>query len=198
MKEVTRQLILCPTDMNWQAPDRVAWLLLLQDSGLVGEQVSAEMSGRYFTGKQFLQHVSFMGCSPAVEFGPVGDGEIDWHSFIYIYLPEPRSQPAWLADTQMAKPVCPHCAKRIVNWSEYIQADKNKLVCPHCSHSSSVCDWQWRDAGGCAREFICIINAYPREAIPSDNFLQQLKNISGTAWHYFYVNSPLIACDNNC
>lgn len=183
MKKIVRQLILCPRDENWQAEITYP----LQKLGLLGGPVTPEKPDHYLIGDQFLQHVSFMGCSPTVEFEPASGNPIAWDNFIFVYLPAPTKEPVWLADRQMAKPACPDCEKRTVTW----QSEKGLIHCKHCDTASSVCAWNWFDAGGCARQFICIVNVFPRESIPADHFLQQLAKLTGTNWRYFYVDAPL-------
>jgi len=190
MKKTVRQLVLCPRDENWQAEITVP----LQKLGLLGEPVIPEKMNHYLIGDQFLQHISFMGCSPAVEFEPASDNHIAWDSFIFVYIPAPTQESVWLADKQMAKPACPACEKRTTAWRSVYFPDEGRINCKHCDTESSVCAWNWFDAGGCARQFICIVNVFPRESIPSDHFLQQLAKLTGTNWQYFYVDAPLPGC----
>jgi hypothetical protein len=139
-----------------------------------------------------------MGCAPAIEFQPVnpdsqdnGNGHFDLTSFTYIYLPSPYQQPAWYADLQMAKPACPACHKRIVQPENNIDQANMHMSCPHCGQTSPVCDFNWREFGGCAQVLVSIVNVYPKEAIPSSNLLNQLAMLTQVGWRYFYFHGPL-------
>ena len=187
-----RQLILAPLLADWQIADSSGWLAKLVQCGLIGRRVDHAEPTYFRIGEQFLQYFSFMGCSPAVEFEPASDGDIDWHNFIFIHIPETLPEVKWLADEQTAKPACPLCHKRTRDWSDALQMEQLLIQCPNCSESAPVCDWNWHDSGGCARQFICIVNVYPREAIPSDHFLKLLADVCGIEWRFFYVNAPLL------
>ncbi|MEZ5537444.1 MAG: hypothetical protein R3F02_17715 [Thiolinea sp.] len=55
---------------------------LLTEIGLAGDLL--DNSGAYFaTGKQFLSHICFLGCSPAIELEPQSD-----QVFCYVQVPE--------------------------------------------------------------------------------------------------------------
>ena len=187
-----RQLILIPSDINWLLEDMPALLTKLEHHGVLGQCVDTGEHDRYLIGDRFLQYFSFMGCSPAVEFEPVNEGNIDWQHFIFIHVPQTLPEIKWLVDYQTAKPTCPLCHKRTRDWPDALQQEQQVLQCPHCSAATPVCEWNWHDSGGCARQFICIVNVYPREAIPSDHFLKLLAEITGVEWRYFYVNLPLL------
>lgn len=165
----------------------------MQECGLIAAPVTSTFNDRYLIGEQFLQYISFMGCSPAVEFAPDSDRSINWSDFIFIHLPETLREVKWFVDQQTAKPACPHCQKRSRTWLDTWLADENLICCQHCSMLAPVCEWNWFDAGGCTRQFISIVNVYPREAIPSDHFLKLLADISDVEWRYFYVNGPLFS-----
>lgn len=191
MNKPYRQLILIPDEADW-SPASTDWSECLREFGLLGNPVTTDAPNRFLIGKLFLQHVSFMGCSPAVEFEPDHNDETQWDSFTFVYVPESRAKPLWVADPQMARPACPHCQKRNADWVKPCRPDENMLGCVHCKQSAPLCNWKWFDGGGCARQFICIVNVFPREAIPSDHLLQQLANATGVGWHYFFLNAPLI------
>ena len=135
-----------------------------------------------------------MGCAPAIEFEPETDkssAQLDWSSFTYIYLPELLRQPGWFADLQMAKPACPACHKRTLQPEKYIDQVNMNMNCSHCGHSASVCEFNWKEFGGCAQVLVSVVNVYPKEAIPSSNLLNQLTNLTHTNWRYFYFHGPL-------
>jgi hypothetical protein len=192
METLYRQLLLCASDPAWQASDRAALLQLLRGLGILGETVGEAGLGRHLIGAEFLQSFSFMGCSPSIEFEPSSHEDINWQEFVFIHLPPATARPAWLAD-QTAKPGCPSCGQRSRDWLTHYSESDATLVCPGCGQRASVCSWRWYDAGACARQFISVVNIFPREAMPTDALMQELATETGTAWQYFYLHGPLSA-----
>jgi hypothetical protein len=184
MTDKRRQMILCPhtEDLLIETAELVD---VLHELGMLGDELEASSGRNYCVGPHFLQHISFMGCAPAIEFEPSG-GE-----FTYLHLPEPFSKPRWQADLDMARPTCPSCRKRISGPAQYVDAQSSYLLCPHCQQQAPVCAYDWREFGGCARTMVSIVNVYPKEAIPSDNLLNRLAELTEDAWRFFYLNAPL-------
>jgi len=187
-----RQMILCPKDADFSL-ESSALLAILAQLGLTGASLESCDRQQFLVGEHFLQHISFMGCAPAVEFAPEEESGLTkaakLQQFIFVHVPESTDTPRWLADLDMAKPTCPACKKRFHRSSEYI--DKANMTCPHCGQSSWLCDFAWREFGGCAKTLVSIVNAYPKETIPSGNLLNQLAKLTGVEWEYFYFNGPL-------
>lgn len=196
MPDSFRQLILCPENPEF-ALESSELVDVLAKLGLVGEAIGTTKDQRFYVGQSFLQHISFMGCAPAVEFMPP-DGKpvnssTDWDRFTFIFLPEPFITSKWVGDLQMARPVCPQCGKRISKPGEHVDTHIASLRCPHCHSQSPVCKFDWREFGGCARTMVSIVNVYPKEVIPSSNLLNQLAALTKVAWRYFYINGLLPA-----
>jgi len=189
---VYRQLLLCPSARTWIPPSRTEFVVSLQKGGVLGQAAGDPSAGRFYIGDAFLQLFSFMGCSPSIEFQPRDSAQPGWDEFVFIHLSPVQAQPLWLVDRSMAKPACPHCQRRTRDWAEHYQETTQSLRCPHCQQTETVCEWRWYDAGGCARQFISIVNVYPRESIPTDTLLSQLQDDTGVPWHYFYLNAPLL------
>lgn len=192
METAYRQLVLCPADENWVPFERVQFLNRLQGFGVIGQALGVAGDDRYLIGDSFLQLFSFMGCAPSIEFTPTDKKEIDWQSFVFIQLSPALARPRWLADRENAKPACPSCQRRNRDWLAYYNAEQAMLRCPRCEQSDHVCRWHWYDAGACARQFISIVNVYPRESLPTEALLSQLQQETATPWQYFYLHAPLI------
>jgi len=197
-----RQLILCPHDPQWIPPigdNQLDVEAVLRSVGLIATQVDSSYLERYSIGEQFLQHVNFMGCAPAVEFVPDKEQALNdaqyWHQFTFVHIPPVMTKPGWYADVTLAKPQCPQCHKRtaLKVGQMYIDENKSQFSCPHCQQTSNVCDLNWREFGGCARTMISIVNVYPKEAIPTENLLLQLEKQTQIAWRYFYYHGQLIS-----
>ncbi len=190
MSEKLRQLVLCPV----QSDDLVSASQLhqtLAEVGLIGANVDSAHPYHFYIGPQFLQHVSFMGCAPAIEFAPKQDGVLSWSEFTFIYTPPTFEAPQYFADFDMAKPACPSCHKRLSLQHLTYKDMKSELTCTACSTTASLCKWDWREFGGCGRQFVFIANVYPKEGIPSDSLLNRLQQLTGFGWRYFYYYGEL-------
>lgn len=192
METAYRQLVLCPTDQDWVPLSHSQLHTILQDFGVVGSRVDTSQQERYLIGNAFLQLFSFMGCAPSIEFAPTSTGAIDWHSFVFVQLSPILEHPRWLVDRSMAKPGCPVCERRMRDWSASYDAVKGTLECVHCQHVDHVCNWRWYDGGGCARQFVSIVNVYPKESLPTDTLLSHLQQETAIPWQYFYLHASLI------
>ena len=189
MSQTYRQLVLYPQDSQW-TPDSLEDLCVRL--GLAGARIEPADNGRFYIGEQFLQHINFMGCAPAVEFAPQPDQPPDYTRLTFIYLPKIHAEAYTVCDLDMARPVCPHCDKRITKPRQHLSADQRSLHCPFCATKSALDKFAWREFGAHARTMIGIANVYPKEAIPTEHMLQEMQRLSDTAWAYFYFNGPLI------
>lgn len=187
-----RQLILCPEQDTWQPPSPAQFVAGLHSLGLLGQPLEQD-GGRFLIGDAFLQLFTFMGCAPSIEFTPPDPRQIDWQGFVFIHVGPVLAQPRWLVDSPSAKPACPNCQRRSRDWLQHYREDTGMLSCPHCQHAGRVCDWHWYDAGACARQFVSIVNVYPKESLPTETLLSQLQQDTGVAWRYFYLHAPLIS-----
>lgn len=192
MQSAFRQLLLCPSERTWVPPSRTEFIAMLQREGVVGVSAAGAVADRYFIGDAFLQLFSFMGCSPNIEFEPSDPAQPNWQEFVFIQICQEQQQPIWLVERGLAKPACPHCQRRSRDWLPQLNEEDQSLQCPHCQHTAGACEWRWYDAGACARQFISIVNVYPKESIPTDTLLSLLQERTGVPWHYFYLNAPLL------
>lgn len=186
-----RQLVLCPADKDWTAASPASLITTLRRLGILGPTITPAHPERFLIGEAFLQLFSFMGCAPSIEFEPVDAQHIDWSAFVFIQLSPSLAAPRWWVDAQNARPACPQCRRRNLAWQQQAVADAMTLTCPHCQQTAHVCHWRWFDAGACARQFVSIVNVYPKESMPTDAVLSQLQAETAVAWQYFYVHAPL-------
>lgn len=190
------QLVLCPVDVNW-VPSSTS--LLIDDFtslGLLGEPVAGLATARFYIGDHFLHYISFMGCAPSVQFEPAADAS-GAASFIHWHVSPPFTQPRWVIDSQHGLPRCHFCQARIDNWREQmsniaVPPDHTRLHCPHCHRDNTLLELDWRQGAGYARQYVSVVNIYPKEALPTDALLQQLGHKTGIAWRYFYCQCALI------
>lgn len=190
MHDALRQLLLIPEDAQWLAPSQAAFAGQLRELGLLGEALAARPQC-FMIGENFLQQFSFMGCAPSLNLAPADTAAWRPDEFVYIHLHAQAATPLWFGDALLGKPACSQCGKRNAAWHRRFDEMQAAIECAHCGQTSAVCDWQWFDAGGCARQFISIVNVYPRESIPTDALLQELASLTGVPWRHFYLHAPL-------
>lgn len=168
----------------------------LQSIGLIG--LPAGYSGGIFypTGEQFLQLISFLGCSPAIELDPPADpalleDALAHGRFCHVTL---RCTTAleFRADASTRPPRCPHCERPVPDWAAHIrhwQADPagSRWSCPACQVTSRLTDWVFRKTAGFGKVFIEINGIYPSEAIPGEALLAALDDLTGGPWRAIYI-----------
>jgi hypothetical protein len=182
-----RQLVLCPGGET-QAVAPAQMVSTLHDLGVIADRVHPQWPHRYYIGERFLQYLTFMGCAPALEFSPADHAQPDWTAFTYVCVAPPMEAMQCYIDTQMAKPLCPHCGKRHVLSNNVLT---EQLTCPKCEKSAALDLWDFREFGGCARQFVRIVNVYPKESLPTESLLQHLYTKTQLHWRYFYINDGL-------
>ncbi len=138
-----------------------------------------ETGRRYYTGERFLDHISFMGCSPQIQFTEPPDGS----HFTHIVLHQ-HAQPILFHGQHSRAPHCPQCNKTLADWNTHVS--QNAWLCPHCEQLTQATDWRWHKTAGYARSLIEITDIYPKEAVPQPALLQQLADATGMEWGYFY------------
>lgn len=183
------QLIFFPTDPQWCPMSADQLITALTSVGVVGESWQGGSNNRFLIGPRFLQYISFMGCAPAVQFDP-NEGNTIIHWIVNPCLHEP----AWVIDKVQALPRCHWCKARIADWREQLQnfavaTTPDAMICPHCHQSNQLTQLDWRHGAGYARQFIRIVNIYPREAIPTDAVLTAMQQHTGVAWQYCYCQA---------
>lgn len=181
-------LLLYPQDPDFRPAESAALIASLQDAGLIGEAVETLPGQRYTAGPSFLQHISFLGCSPAVEFEPATPGSEQfchagiWHSEHLQFRGGP----------QQVQVHCRQCRHRETDWAAIIdgwRADpqNHRYLCPECGAESHATELNWRKTGAFAHLFIELYNIYPHEAVPTDGILKRLREATGVDWKYIYV-----------
>jgi len=187
------QLVFHPTNPQWCPAPPESLRVCLTGMQLLGDPVSREPERQFLIGPSFLQYISFMGCAPAVQFAPQGGAE-----FIHWYVSPCLATPRWIIDLQHALPRCPQCRGRISNWRDQVDINlvntiSTSVICPHCQHTLALAQLDWRHGAGLARQFVSVMNIYPKEALPTDALLAALQHHTRTAWNYFYCQCEPIA-----
>ena len=188
------KLVLHPLDADFALTSWDGLIARLREVAFLGEQldkpINEKQQNRFLVGERFIQYITFMGCSPAVELSPPTDGSLDFcHIHFSAITPESRFRSA----SQNVFARCPQCRKRISNWEEAVSlwskdSSAVNFNCDKCAEPVSLHQLGWRHTAGFARLFIDVYSIYPQEGIPTDPFLSLLEAQTGAQWDYFFTD----------
>jgi hypothetical protein len=157
---------------------------LLLHNGLIGSTIDG-MQNSFSAGENFLQLITFMGCSPHIRFEP--ENELDKG---YCYITLTACDTLQIRGSEHARsPRCYACKKPVGSEWQTAVAQGELLTCPHCHQQQRPDQLVWRNDSGMGRFFIEIHNIFPGEAQPVPCLLQQLQSIDASQWRYFYLHS---------
>jgi DNA-directed RNA polymerase subunit RPC12/RpoP len=182
----TGRLVLTPKDPYLVPDNPEAIFSELRKTGLIATPL--EPHHGYLLGENFMQLVTFMGCSPSIRLEPDKTDE----PFCHLLLAGPYPQPRLLSGKNTLPPRCDTCRKRLNDWQSNFHDLEQKggawqARCPHCGHHQDPATYDFRQSGGCGRFMLFIENIFPQEAIPSPSLLESLKRATDDApWHYFF------------
>ncbi|MGB7934516.1 MAG: hypothetical protein WCH04_20280 [Gammaproteobacteria bacterium] len=191
------KLVLYPAQVDCPTVETAALVTALQTIGLVAAPACHDPASGYRAGEQFLQLVTFLGCSPAIELEPPADpdecarvcasGNL---CHIRISLAEDRIR--FRADSRLPAPRCPQCRKVEDRWTELIaqwRADprENCWACRECGIHGRLFDLNFRHRGAFGHSFIDICGIHPAEAVPGETLLTALGELTGCDWRYMYL-----------
>lgn len=177
------RLLLAPADPQADPPARASLLDALRDMGLAGAELDAG-GDIYAAGERFLDLVSFMGCSPHVDFEPPAPGS---EAFCHLALLGPWPEPRLFLGVNTVAPHCPQCGARIAHWRARLKRARDRITCPRCHQSTPAWGLRWRRFGGAARTAVEVRNVFPKEALPAPELLAGLARVTGGDWGYFYI-----------
>lgn len=183
----TGRLVLTPEDPYLLPSDLTAVLAVLREIDFIGGAIPG-MPMRHLLGEQFMQLVTFMGCSPYIALEPGCDGQ----PFCHLSVAGPFERPRLLQGKNTTPPRCAACRKRLGEWrgtmDRWNEVRPGWLApCPHCGHRQDPATYDWRQSAGCGRLFLCVENIFPQEAIPAPALLSKLAGVSDQRpWRYFY------------
>lgn len=184
------KLVLHPQDTKFGPKTWQNIQLKLRACGFIGTSLPGYES-RFLSGDHFLQYISFMGCSPAIEFEPPEDGSLDFCHIQFSDLDD--SQPRFRHHSQGVMARCPECGRRLEPGLTLVDnflknPSQETFRCESCEFSGSVGVINWRQRGGLARVFVDVYSVYPQEGIPTEPLLKLLQDDTGVPWTYFYTD----------
>lgn len=169
---------------------RPALLHSLEKLEFLGTQFLLDERTHYHTGPAFLDHISFLGCSPAIELNaPVehAEGAARAGQFCHLYLHAATRLPR-LRIKPGQRPRCRQCHTEIELEPLVTQITSiSALNCPGCGREIGAGRLNWRQSGAMARIFLDIWGIHSAEAVPGDRLLQQLEHTTGGRWDFFYI-----------
>ncbi len=173
------KLILYPC--GTASPALKAVLQSLYTLGLIGEPLDSDRNN-FLTGKNFLQLISFIGCSTNICLTPQANTE---SSFSSVTIHGPFQQPQLVWGRGCRPPRCPGCSKPMPDWEEIFNG--TTLNCKQCGTASGAGDINWGKYAGYSHIFIEINNVFPGEATPVDLLFDRLKRDTEAEWQYFFI-----------
>jgi hypothetical protein len=192
------KLLLHPASPGYVPDEPAALLVHLQAIGLAGAHFQAGDESGYLAGEHFLQLITFLGCSPAIEFEPPDhpaerESAAARGAFCHLRAVFPGPDPVFRGSGEGRPPRCPACRRPARDWPQAVAAwrrspGNNAWRCEHCGHAGRIHDLDFRHQGGFARTFIELWGIHPSEAVPVDALLSALATFSGCNWRYLYVN----------
>jgi len=190
------KLLMHPASPDTPAVAKERLVRELQAIGLIGEQKPLGKGGFYPAGEHFLQLVSFLGCSPAIELEPPQDPQERAAAsaagrFCHIFISS-GEQLQFRCDSQTRPPCCPRCRNPEPGWRPRVQAwqeGKQGAVweCQACGYHGRLCDLVFRKTAGFGRTFLEIRGIYPSEAVPGPALLDTLASLTGGPWKTLYL-----------
>ena len=183
------KLVLYPTDAD-AAPTQTGLLRVLQDLELIGSSFELDARTHHYTGPAFLNHISFLGCSPTIELdAPAGALAPAARAgrFCHVQVLEATRRPR-LRIKAGRQPRCRHCRTDIDPQPLLAQITTGmESTCPGCGRQTAVERLNWRQSGAIARIFLDIWGIHGAEAVPGDLLLQRLGHTTGGRWDFFYI-----------
>ena len=190
------KLLLLPAAPDTAAVPKDRLVQELQNIGLIAARMPLQKNAFYPVGEHFLQLVTFLGCSPAIELDPPGDPqELEQASatgrFCHIFI-NSGEQLRFRGDSQTQTPRCPRCRSPEPDWKAGLQSwQEGKHMpdwnCPACGYSGRLSDLVFRKTAGFGRTFLEIRGIYPAEAVPGPALLDTLAAVTGSPWTSIYL-----------
>lgn len=146
---------------------------------------TAYSDNHYLPGDHFLSLLTFLGCSPNINLAPT-----DSEDHCYISFIQKSEEIQCLGFTNTVNPKCPNCKKRIANWkTENWNRTGEICQCDKCLTNTLYAKLNWKQEAGFGRCGFEISHIYPHEAVPTDQLLNALQDISDFKWSYCYTNN---------
>ena len=181
------KLILHPVVADAAPASEPGLISALGEIGLLGTPFELDGRSHFQTGPAFLDHISFLGCSPSIELEPPAhalEAAARCGGFCHLSLQSTTAAPQ-LRLRNGHGPRCRKCRADID--PALIPLQHGSMTCPQCGRVTTTAHLNWRQAGAYARIFLEIWGIHAHEAVPSDGLLDHLATITGFDWGFFYI-----------
>lgn len=183
------RLVLYPRQANTVISESVLAEALAK-IGFIDGPFMLEGDKRYFAGEHFIDHISFLGCSPNINLQPAEPGQDEDTEFCHVsfFLAD---TPMFLAGDNLMPPSCPSCRKRqqsgdlgISVW-QTVTEDMN-WQCEHCGMEHPYAALNWRHTAAIAQTSVHVWGVHESEAVPNESLMNCLRALDVGEWEYFY------------
>ena len=167
--------------------DSQALVNQLTDIGFLGGKYNKFGKGHFLAGPEFLQYISFIGCSPTLYTKPE---EQDKPGFCHIEISDISPEISFLGGDNANRFWCPHCQHKHADTAIIARINPATVWrCPECGDSTPAIKLNFREQGGFGRFYIGIWGIGEGLALPSDQLMNQLTSFTGENWRYFYFKT---------
>lgn len=184
MKQLPR-LILFPLDATGPRIELDVLRHHLVELGLIGSALQHD-AGFFLPGANFMNLLTFLGCSPTVS---MADSEDEITNFYSIEAVDYNEAVVAICGFPAQAPRCAQCKQEVVDWSEQPKKTDALLVCDHCGFRAPLSGWNWRFKAGFGHHWINIWGVHEGEAVPGEKLLASLRELSGVEWRYAWCKS---------
>ncbi len=149
-----------------------------------------EFMGRthYRPGEMLMHHLTFLGCSPMIASG---SDDINGEQYCHVEISGPHGREQFVGGENIKPLRCPTCKERSRDWLSFIEQwrrdpNQDQWQCQHCGAQTPIHSIHWRKCAGFGYLFLKVWGIFESEAVPGDRLMQQLEQLSGARWDYFY------------
>ncbi len=188
-------LVIKPVNQIDLSQYKDAIIKTLHDLAIIEAAIIKDNHEYFFAGDQYLQHISFLGCSPYLNFDAqkeltLNDLSNTIADLNYIQIDSSANTIRFKNTDFGVKAICPKCKTKISEWrnliSNWEKNSKRDTICPECQQELEITDIDWKKTAGFYSTAILFHGIQAELALPTDNFLAQLESVTKTKWHYFY------------
>ncbi len=188
-------LVLIPNNHQPFSESQITINEVLSKLDVISHAIIKGNTKYFFAGDAYLQFISFLGCSPFLNFNPtktltLTDLKQTIADLNYIQIISDSGKYNFQRTEYGVKAICPACKKKIAEWQSLItqwQSDlKLNTSCHQCQKNISLLDINWKKTAGFFKTAIIFHGIQAELALPSDSFLMQLEDITNVQWRYFY------------
>lgn len=170
---------------------------VLAKAGLIAEELAPEyvmgQTDHYLVGERFFEHISFLGCSPALKTAPASAGERGAEAeFCHIGV-DCSDDVKFIGGNNVRPPQCPQCKAVDEDWQSLIPFWRKApevftRQCIGCGATKPLHMYNWRRTAGFAAMSVHIWGVHQSEAVPNDGLLKDLEVLTRCPWEYFYLS----------